>query len=55
MVETETYRSDIYVYFNVNLNLSKINKSAFFVSEQYIDSIMHHATIKFTHDCLSHE
>ena len=35
------------MYFHVNLNFSKFNKKCIFlVSEQYIESIMHGATIK---------
>ena len=35
------------MYFHVNLNFSKFNKKMhLLVSEQYIDSIMHGATIK---------
>ena len=36
-------------YFNINLNVSKVNKKVhLLVHEQYIDSIMHGATIKET-------
>jgi len=44
------------VYFHVNLNFSKFDKKCIFlVSEQYIDSIMHGATIKILVHVSAHD
>jgi len=51
MVKTEKWRSDIYVYFNVNFNVFFLNKNLhLLVSELYIYQ-MHGATIKKTCTC----